>query len=576
MNQITLKRDEESDNEKKAFLEEINKLKMEKEKLIKEMDEKDELLTNYVELDKEHQKTAIEWNKKIKTLNDELKEYKTNEIKSTETLLELKNENNKLQQNAVKNSLNNIKCSEKMDRLNMEIMELKEKQKKNDKQYNEFNDKYQLLMNQYKHIKQEKIVLVKEVKKCRQQIIEKDAKKTEILTKMSDDEMLHNKQCIKYEKEIEGLKQQHSDISNEFKILIDALTDCNSTIESFGDTINNFSYSGLIDSYDTEYEARYKSTELLNDTLGTNINEEVIKIHKELNFDQIRDELSEIVTDEKKEDKITLFEQSKRQITHIRLTALKLLMEYIESIKRCNEMYIKYHGNNNNGNEEEDGDGMYNYVTTGVISVASSFNPFSWKRGNGDGGGEEKNNTNNGYIGDKDDIKHIINGHFNMLSNPNSNEERIEDRGRIDDDDEVDNDNIKSPSLSQTPFHKKDLKEDNYMNEQDEISSHYLSKSAFLSVDNGLSTMEQDGIEINGDFEPEFEDDIDPDNVVKKAQKQQQKQNEENGYRKEYEPFDNGGYHQDIDEDDDDDDDDLVDDDNCDINEIAIDQDNDV
>jgi len=305
-------------------------------------------------------------------LNVQILERKQNEIKMGELMLAQKNENDQLQRNAVKHSLKAIKVSENMQSLRLELLECRKLQKTHLDKIDSLNEKYKSLTNQHAQIKQEKAALIKEVKKLRKEMIEKEEKKTEILCKMSENESIHRGQIQEYNDEIRALNKQNCDVLSRFKSLICALTDCNSNIESFGDTVNNFSCCALMESYENEYDARCKSTELLNDALHTNINEEIIKLHTKINFDKIKDELNEITSNEKKIK--TLFDESKVQIDYIRLAANKLLLEYIESIKECNAMFIKYNPKMSAINEENE-DGVYNYVT-------SMVNSLPWKANN--------------------------------------------------------------------------------------------------------------------------------------------------------------------------------------------------
>lgn len=128
---------------------------------------------------------------------------------------------------------------------------------------------------------------------------------------------------------------------------------------------------------------------MLDEALSGNINAEIIRLHQEINFGKIRDELEEIETNEAPLK--SLFEESEVQIGYIRLAAMKLLMEWMESIKRCNAMYIEHHHEEAtpkgteqgmNGKKDGDGDGaMYQYVTSGVSAMATMVNPFAWKNG---------------------------------------------------------------------------------------------------------------------------------------------------------------------------------------------------
>merc|ERR1712228_655742 len=115
---------------------------------------KDEILANFVNMNKEHQILSNEWNKNKKMLNTQILEMKQNEMRITELMLE------------------------------------------------QMNEKYKSLTNQYAISKQEKIALIKEVKKLRKIIIEKDDKKNEILSKMSENEILHNQQIEDLNQEI--------------------------------------------------------------------------------------------------------------------------------------------------------------------------------------------------------------------------------------------------------------------------------------------------------------------------------------------------------------------------------------
>merc|ERR1712228_302604 len=132
---------------------------------------KDEILANFVNMNKEHQILSNEWNENKKMLNTQILEMKQNEMRITELMLEQKNENKKLQQTHLK----------KIDAM---------------------NEKYKSLTTQYAISKQEKIALIKEVKKLRKIIIEKDDKKNEILSKMSENEILHNQQIEDLNQEI--------------------------------------------------------------------------------------------------------------------------------------------------------------------------------------------------------------------------------------------------------------------------------------------------------------------------------------------------------------------------------------
>merc|ERR1712129_4903 len=144
-------------------------------------------------------------------------------------------------------------------------------------------------------------------------------------------------------------------------------------IESFGETVHNFSCHGLRESYDNEYDARCKSTELLDDTLFGKINDEIVQLHKQINFTKVKDELKEIQSEETEIKPV--FENGIEHINHIRLSALKLLLEYIESIKRCNAMYVKYNDKVENTEQENEDDGVYNYVS----SIASIVSNIAWK-----------------------------------------------------------------------------------------------------------------------------------------------------------------------------------------------------
>eukprot|EP01083_Nonionella_stella_P034463 94301_1 len=372
LNELKLNMNTQFERERDELLKERDLLKQNHIALEEDMSQQKDLLAKYVELDKEHQELATTWGEEKKRLKSELLESKESEMKTAEKILEVQNENNKLQQHAVKHSLSSIKHAEKIDKLNLQILELKSLHQSDKKQLSELHAKYELLSTQNTQIKQEKGALIKEVKRLRQSIAEKDAKKSELLTEMSQNERQHLKI-------VKALKKEHANVNQRFEQLIQALTDCNSHIENFSDTINNFSYSGLMDSYDNnEYDARCKSTELLNDTL-ININDEIIKTHSEIHLNKIKDDLKEIETNEVKLK--SLFDEGDIQISYIRVAVLKLLMEYIESIKGCNDVYMAYNKPNINGNEMEN-DGVLNYVSSGVSAVATLVNPFSWNQTN--------------------------------------------------------------------------------------------------------------------------------------------------------------------------------------------------
>merc|ERR1719242_1305580 len=117
---------------------------------------------------------------------------KQNETKMTELMLELKNENSQLQRNAVKHSLNAIKSSENVDALNLELLECRKLQQTHLKKIDAMNEKYKSLTNQQALTKQEKVALIKEVKRLRKINDEKDEKKSQILSQMSENERIHN------------------------------------------------------------------------------------------------------------------------------------------------------------------------------------------------------------------------------------------------------------------------------------------------------------------------------------------------------------------------------------------------
>ena len=372
LKEMKIRKNAQIGNQRAELQNKIDSLQSANDKLQKSIDEKDEILAHFVKKDEQHQILSNEWKQNEQMLNTKLRKMKQAGFEMAELLLQQKNENNQLQRNAVKHSLNAIKASKDNDALNSQLMECKKLNQTHLGRIDALNEKYTSLANQHVLIKQEKCALIKEVKKLRQIMIEKDEKKSEILSKMSENEMIYSQQIKKLNQEIDSLKAQNFEIMDKFKFLVSALADCNSNIESFCDTINNFSCCGLMHSYENEYDARCKSTELLNDALHTNINEEIIKLHKEINFTKIRDELNE------EEKTKSLFDESKIQMNYMQLSALKLVLEYIESIKQCNAMYIKYNPKMNDGEQDEE-NGVYNYVSSGVNNIASMVNSFGWK-----------------------------------------------------------------------------------------------------------------------------------------------------------------------------------------------------
>merc|ERR1712228_499562 len=202
LKEMETNKNEEFESQQKELQNKIDSIQAENDKLHKNMTGKDEILANFVNMNKEHQILSNEWNENKKMLNMQILEMKQNEMRITELMLEQKNENNQLQQNAVKHSLNVIKASENMHKLNLELLESKKLQQTHLKKIDAMNEKYKSLTTQYAISKQEKIALIKEVKKLRKIIIEKDDKKNEILSKMSENEILHNQQIEDLNQEI--------------------------------------------------------------------------------------------------------------------------------------------------------------------------------------------------------------------------------------------------------------------------------------------------------------------------------------------------------------------------------------
>lgn len=90
----------------------------------RQLRDKSDILINYVERDKEHQTAQAQWDSDRRKLTEIIEEMKQSELKHTDTLLTLRNENQELQKSAVRHSLAVIQDSEKKDKLQERIVEL--------------------------------------------------------------------------------------------------------------------------------------------------------------------------------------------------------------------------------------------------------------------------------------------------------------------------------------------------------------------------------------------------------------------------------------------------------------------
>eukprot|EP01084_Bolivina_argentea_P227046 383475_1 len=148
LNELSLQKNIEFERERDDLHNEIVLLKDKNNAFETDNDEKNELLTRYVELDCQHQKARIEWNNEKIKLNTEINEMKESSMKTAETLLELKNCNSELQSAAAKHTLVSIKHSEEMDKLNLYIMELETLKDSNNKKIKVLIEKLEILTNQ--------------------------------------------------------------------------------------------------------------------------------------------------------------------------------------------------------------------------------------------------------------------------------------------------------------------------------------------------------------------------------------------------------------------------------------------
>merc|ERR1711971_1077652 len=111
--------------------------------------------------------------------------------------------------------------------------------------------KCEALTAQHRKVAQQKVALINEVKKLRRAIVEKDEKKSELLEKMSSDEQAFERAMDSVRKENVKLQRHHCAVMQRFQEMVASLSGCNSSIESFSDTMHNFSFEGLSESYAT-------------------------------------------------------------------------------------------------------------------------------------------------------------------------------------------------------------------------------------------------------------------------------------------------------------------------------------
>ena len=103
---------------------EIESLKDDRSALEQQLGDRSELLVNYVERDKQHQTLRSQWESEQRRFTETIDEMKQTAVKMTETLLTQRNENQQLQESAVRHSLAVIQDSQKMDKLNQQVEEL--------------------------------------------------------------------------------------------------------------------------------------------------------------------------------------------------------------------------------------------------------------------------------------------------------------------------------------------------------------------------------------------------------------------------------------------------------------------
>merc|ERR1719361_1765245 len=95
---------------------------------------------------------------------------KESTVKLTETLLTQRNENQQLQKSAVRHSLAVIQESEERDKLNARIEELEAIQLAQSTKMESVRRKYTDLRTVHNTVNQEKLALIKEVKRCRSMV----------------------------------------------------------------------------------------------------------------------------------------------------------------------------------------------------------------------------------------------------------------------------------------------------------------------------------------------------------------------------------------------------------------------
>ena len=108
--------------------------------------------------------------------------------------------------------------TEQMGKLKSQMAKLSASTDKMSSQLVSEQRKGQTLATQHRQVSQQKVALIKEVKKLRRDIIDKDVKKSELLEKMSQDELAHEQAMESVQKENATLRRQHDDVIERFKV----------------------------------------------------------------------------------------------------------------------------------------------------------------------------------------------------------------------------------------------------------------------------------------------------------------------------------------------------------------------